>query len=209
MPNGVDIYGGLNPSELPLYTQKEAAHHLNLPPSTVGYWVRGRCPHPQPVISPQESEELSFFHLIELFTLKTLRDLHHASLPKIRQAIGDLKDQGVERPLLQGASTWCNIFPLKNGQKEVFCRVERDTDSVPRKLFPLVEDAVNEKPVVINPRVSFGRPTAGETGISTAFIASRFYGQETIDEIAEDYRIGPSLVADALCYEKVTCRELA
>ena len=209
MPSEVDIYRGVDPSEVPLYTQKDVAHHLNLPPSTVGYWVRGRCPHPQPVISPRTSEELSFLHLVELFTLKALRDFHHASLPKIRQAIDDLEDHGIERPLLQGADIWCDIFPLKNGQEEVLCRVERDADSVPRKLFPVVEDSINERPVVINPQVSFGRPTAGETGIKTTFIASRFRAEETVGEIAEDYRIDPSLVVDALCYEKVTCNELA
>lgn len=62
----------------------------------------------------------------------------------------------------------------------------------------IAEDSINERPVVINPQVSFGRPTAGETGIKTTFIASRFRAEETVGEIAEDYRTDPSLVVDAL-----------
>ncbi|MDE0100704.1 MAG: DUF433 domain-containing protein [Truepera sp.] len=200
MPNEVDIYGGVDPSEVPLYTQADAAHHLDLPRSTVGYWVCGRRQESQPIISPRTSEELSFLHLVELFTLKALR--RSERLPCIRKAINDLKYQGIKRPLLRGIETWSTKFPLENGQEEALCRVERDVDSVPRKLFPVVEDSINEKPVVINPQVSFGKPTVQGTGIHTAVIASRVDAQETVDAIAKDYRIDPSLVTDTLLYEK-------
>lgn len=47
-------------------------------------------------------------------------------------------------------------------------RVERDDDALPFRLYPFrAEWSTTDKPIVIDPRISFGRPTVAKSGIST------------------------------------------
>jgi uncharacterized protein (DUF433 family) len=41
--------------------------------------------------------------------------------------------------------------------------------------------------VVIDPRISFGRPVLAGSGIPTAVIADRYKAGESVDELADDY----------------------
>ncbi len=215
-----DIYGGRPPPEVPLYSQTEAAHCLAIPRSTVRYWLRGSPSYPHPVVKSEIPEALSFLNLVELFMIKALRRSHEVQLQSIRRAITYMeRDLGIERPLLQDLETWGGdvfyrdletvINISKGGQialgkiiERFLLRVERDDANIPKELFPLVQDSYNDKPVSINPRVLFGRPTVQGTRIHTAFIARRVDAEEDINAIAEDYRMDPSLVMDALIYER-------
>ena len=38
----IDIYGGRDPREVPLYSVREAAGYLSIPTSTLRSWVRGQ-----------------------------------------------------------------------------------------------------------------------------------------------------------------------
>ena len=36
-----DVYGGHDPREMPAYSIPEAAHYLQIPPSTLRSWIKG------------------------------------------------------------------------------------------------------------------------------------------------------------------------
>jgi len=46
---------------------------------------------------------------------------------------------------------------------------------------------MNRKLIVIDPTISFGRPSIMGTGIATAIVAERYKAGESVDELAEDY----------------------
>jgi uncharacterized protein (DUF433 family) len=56
--------------------------------------------------------------------------------------------------------------------------------------------------VMIDPRVSFGRPVLVGTGIPTAVLLARKEAGESIEEIAEDYGCETSQVAQAIAWEE-------
>ncbi len=68
-------------------------------------------------------------------------------------------------------------------------RIERGPSGIPVRLFPLTRKRAHDEPraVVIDPRVSFGRPVLVGTGIATAVIAERYKAGESVEELAEDY----------------------
>jgi len=70
-----------------------------------------------------------------------------------------------------------------------FDRIVRDEVGLPIKLFPFTKLSGSDEPktVMIDPRISFGRPVLAGTGIPTAMLAERYKAGDSIDELAEDY----------------------
>ena len=70
-----------------------------------------------------------------------------------------------------------------------FDRIVRDKAGLPIKLFPFTKLSGSDEPktVMIDPRISFGRPVLAGTGIPTAMLAERYKAGDSIDELAEDY----------------------
>ena len=69
-----------------------------------------------------------------------------------------------------------------------FPREARDPASVRWQAAVLAKHDLREpKVVVIDPRISYGRPVLAGTGIPTAVVAERYKAGESIDELAEDY----------------------
>lgn len=70
-----------------------------------------------------------------------------------------------------------------------FDRIVRDEAGLPIKLFPFTKLSGSDEPktVMIDPRISFGRPVLAGTGIPTAMLAERYKAGDSIDELAEDY----------------------
>lgn len=226
----VDIYGGQEPRQLALYNYTDAAHYLDIPVSTVRAWARGgsytsgnekrRFP---PVLSSSAKEKpikgLSFLDLTELFVLKALRRDRKVSLEKIRSALKYAEDKlGIEKLLLtdiltHGGDMFIEYYGdyvsvSKNGQialeavlRQYLSRVDRDSRLTPITLHPIVEGFGEEKPVAINPRVSFGKPTITGTGTNTVVVAIRHEAGETVEEIADDYSIDPQYIRGAIAYE--------
>lgn len=226
----IDIYGGQEPRRLALYNYTDAAHYLDMPVSTVRAWAVGgsytsgkerkRFP---PVLSssnaPRPIKGLSFLDLTELYVLKALRRDRKVSLEKIRSAIKYAQDKlGIDNLLLTDIFTHSGdmfieyygdyVSVSKSGQialeavlKQYLRRVRRDSELAPVTLYPLVDGFGEDKPVSINPRVSFGKPTVFGTGTNTAIVALRHEAGETIEEIADDYSIDPQLIRGAIAYE--------
>jgi uncharacterized protein (DUF433 family) len=82
-------------------------------------------------------------------------------------------------------------------------RVERDDSHIPICLFPFLTEAQSEtQTVVIDPRVSYGRPTVAGTGITTSVLVQRVDAGETIEHLSRDYDIPVEKITDALVFEK-------
>lgn len=230
--SGVDIYAGLNPLRMPLYSYAEASRYLNVPPTTVRYWVQGgpytvggKRKRFEPVLSVTPEGGLSFLNLVELHTLEALRSAHRVRLEDVRKALEYArKDLGIERLLLSedlqthGREVFLRYygdllslkrkdqFALENILEFYLQRVERDEQFNPTKLFPVVESAVDrsQRLVEINPRVAFGRPTIRGTSIYTGTVAERFDNGESVEELAADYAVEPKFIEGALLYEKAS-----
>ncbi|HSF67706.1 MAG TPA: DUF433 domain-containing protein [Nitrospiraceae bacterium] len=79
-------------------------------------------------------------------------------------------------------------------------RIERDQAGIPVRLYPYVRKKELQEPraVVIDPYVSFGRPSLVGTGIATAVIAERFRAGESLEGLAEDYGRSQDEIEEAI-----------
>jgi uncharacterized protein (DUF433 family) len=64
------------------------------------------------------------------------------------------------------------------------------------------ESAGGDRPIVIDPRVAFGRPVVVRKGISTSAIVERVDVGEAIDAVAADYGLEPSEIEQAILYKR-------
>jgi uncharacterized protein (DUF433 family) len=93
------VYGGQDPREMPAYSIGEVAHYLQIPPSTLRSWVKGRNDPTEagpgffePLIAlPEDATEgppgLSFMNVIEAHVLDALRREHRIAMHKVREAL--------------------------------------------------------------------------------------------------------------------------
>lgn len=193
---------------------------------TFGQRNRGQVFHR--VIEPQDPESglLSFKNLVEAHVLSALRGRHRIPLPRIRRAIDYLSElTGKERPLVELPilTDGVNLFVRAYGEgilnvsrggqfaiEEVVAaflkRIESDESGAIR-LFPftrkrdLIElKELHDQPkvVVIDPRISFGRPVLARTNIRTAVVAQRYLAGESVESLAQDYRRPPLEIEEAI-----------
>ena len=225
--NGFPL-GHDDPRELPAYIVQEAAHYLLIPQATLRSWVVGRYYPTEsgekffrPVVLPPSKKPvlLSFVNLVEAHVLDAIRREHHIPLPKVRIAIDYLRQHfGSPHPLADQSfeTDGLNLFVQKYGQlinisragqtamrqllEAHLKRIERDPRGVPIRLFPFTRKRDSEEPraIVIDPRVSFGRPVLAGTGIRTATVAERYKAGESIDQLAADYERQPLEIEEAV-----------
>ena len=157
---------------LPAYTFVEAAHYLNLPPSTLSSWCRGQSYRHnseirrfEPVINLDGApgEGLSFLNLVEAHVLAAIRREHRIPLQKVRRALAYVEEElGIERPLSNARFETDGINLLvhelkrlvnvsQEGQLEIepvvrsfLKRIKRDPSGVPIKLYPFTRKEVSE-----------------------------------------------------------------
>lgn len=83
-------------------------------------------------------------------------------------------------------------------------RVERDEDDLPFRLYPFrAEWPTADKPIVIDPRISFGRPTVAGSGVSTGALVQRIDAGEAVEALAWDYGLEITQIEDAILFEGV------
>ena len=220
--------------EQPSYTIPEAARYLSIPVSTVRYWSVGRSSYPPLIALPPRLEKrpalLSFFNLVELHVLATIRREHTVSMPKVRRAIDFLKrkfrlsPEEKKHPLLshEMATDGLDLFVEKYGElinisqdgqivlKDVLNaalrRIRRDDYQLPIKLYPFTHSKIENSPklIVIEPGLSAGRPVINGTGLVTDIIAERYKAGESIRELAHDYSRPPKEIEEAVRYQMPT-----
>jgi uncharacterized protein (DUF433 family) len=218
--------------DLPAYALAEAAHYLRLPTATLRSWVLGRhYPTAEgssefpPLIRPASRRPplLSFANLIEAHVLRSLRTEHGVSVKALRGALAFAeKSLGIERLLLRGElrahagkvflDRYGELIELSaSGQlamrrlfDEHLKRIEWDASKFPVRLYPFVSGAApsEERPIVIDPRIAFGRPVVMRKAITTSIIAERIDAGETVEDVAADYDLGRSEIEQAILYER-------
>ena len=179
------------------------------------------------VIQPADSNArlLSFANLCELHVLSAIRRRHKISLSNVRDSISYLRTQlGTDRPLIdkqfktngvdlfvEHASHLLNVS--KQGQEALrgdfavaLARIERDRSGMPIRLFPFsrstTPDAKQPKSIVIDPRLSFGRPVLSDVAVPGEVIVGRFRAGDTLVEMAKDYGVDEEKIEEALRFEQ-------
>ena len=211
--------------EVPAYSIAEAAGYLRIPKSTLRAWLLGQQSFRSVIeIADRKERRLSFINLVEAHVLNAIRRTHHIALPKVRTALNYLKRQiGSPRPLVdrQFATDGVDLFIEYYGQlmnitqpgqyalREVLSEhlqlIRRDPQGVPMRLFLFpgrAERSDREPPIMIDPKISFGRPVLVGTGISTIVLAQRFEAGESMDELAHDYGRPRAQIEEAIRFER-------
>lgn len=174
-------------------------------------------------IADKKRKLLSFINLVEAHVLDAIRRREHRiQLPKIRQAITYLRREfNSKHPLAdqQLESDDFNLFVLKYGQlinisqegqlamhdmlRAFLKRVQRDPQGVPIKLYLFARRGDKDEPlnVVVDPAISFGRPTLAGTNIPTSVLAERFKAGDSPEELADDYGRPKKEIDEAIRYE--------
>jgi uncharacterized protein (DUF433 family) len=229
---GSSIYGGRDPRELPAYTIADAARYLHVPAATLRSWFVGRTyPRQQGVgsfrrlISPadERSPRVSFFNVVEAHVLRALRTEHGVSIRVVRPALDYAEAElGIKHVLLsEELSTGAGELFLdhygqlinlsRSGQlamrrvlEAYLRRVERDDRHIPVRLYPFLgsSDEGGARSVVIDPRVSFGRPVVAGSGITTEILVRRIDAGEEVADLARDYGLSAEQIEDAVVFEK-------
>ncbi|HEX3532451.1 MAG TPA: DUF433 domain-containing protein [Thermoanaerobaculia bacterium] len=180
------LYEDVSPRDKPRYTLAQAARYLKIAPATLHSWVRGRqypraggAGRSEPLI--RAADRLSFSNLIEAHVLRALR---------INKATVRESGRIAARQLLAAHLR----------------RVEWDGAGLPVRLFPAspADARLGEvsKIIVIDPRLSFGKPVVASRGIRTSAIAGRIHAGESLEAVAQDYRLQPYEVEAAILYER-------
>jgi uncharacterized protein (DUF433 family) len=182
----------------------------------------GRTRRFQPLIrlDANDRRSLSFLNLVEAHVLAAIRRQHHVPLPKVRQALVYVsKKLGTDRPLaeaefqpdgvdlfLEKLGSLINV--TREGQMEMadlirdhLKRIERDKQGIPIRLFLFTrnDDSRDQpSPVVVDPRIAFGRPVLAGRAVPTAILADRFKAGDTLIQLAEDYDTSPQEIEEAL-----------
>ena len=218
--------------DTPAYPASEVSSIINLPLATVKSWAFGYNYKAgqkrfQPVITPADQTRrlLSFANLCELHILSAIRRHHKVRLAKVRDSIEYLHRLGSsQHPLLDNslqtnnidlfvehASQLLNIsrdgqIAMRGDFEEALARIERDSKGSPIRLFPYSrtsKSAIDQpKAVVIDPRVSFGRPMLTSAAIPTEIIADRFLAGDSPTEMAKDYRVDEKEIEEAIRFEQ-------
>jgi uncharacterized protein (DUF433 family) len=178
-----------------------------------------------------DAQALSFTNLVEAHVLRAIRMEHNVPLEQIRIALSFIQGElGFAHPLIQkdllktdGKSLYVEhlerlLDAPKRGQiairetLEVYLtRIEADEAGIAARLFPFIypDKKDDQRLIVIDPAVSFGRPVIAGTGIPTKVLAELYEAGDSIDDLALDYdcvgRASPSenraLIQIAVEYE--------
>lgn len=189
--------------------------------------VRGkRVSHPVIQLPDTQLPLLSFTNLIEAHVLDAIRYHHKVPLENVRRAVDYLRERsGSQHPLAQ---YWFQLTGLdllieeggllvnatKRGQlvmrdviQAYLTRVERDPHGAALRLYPYLHRHPKQlesepKIVLIDPRISFGKPILVGVGVPTAVIADRHKTGESLIGLAKDYGCEASEIEKAVEYER-------
>jgi uncharacterized protein (DUF433 family)/DNA-binding transcriptional MerR regulator len=215
----------------PAYSITEASRYLRLSPATLRSWFLGR-PYrtakglsqfpPVLTLAKRDPVTLSFSNLIEAHVLRALRTEHGVPLGEVRQALAyaqrELKiDQLLLREELRTAGgklfldRYGELVNLSvSGQLAMWKifeahlrRVEWGELRSAVRLYPfVVSESADAKPIVIDPRISFGRPVVGKAFVSTRTILDRIDAGEKVEDVARDYELTDQAVEEAVVFER-------
>jgi uncharacterized protein (DUF433 family) len=205
----MDIYGGKDPRDFPVYSVQDAARYLGVPVPTLRTWVTGRGRQEPVIWRPPGASALSFTNLVEAYVLSAMRRKYKIPLQRIRPALQYVEQRiGVDRPLAHqdfqahGAELFvqhlgdlhCVTKPGQIAMKEVLDsyleRIERDSDGVAARIFLFARSGPSlDQPrvVLVDPRRAWGRPMLASAGVPVDAVIGRYKAGEDPTELADDY----------------------
>ncbi len=216
-------------SEIPNYGIPEASAYLHVPVSTLRYWTMGTAvEHPLVNIHLRGRRPLlSFKNLVECYVLEVIREAHRINLRTIRYSLQTaLSKYPSKHPFADYELSTKRgriylddkaLVDLSIGGQIVFReflgsslkRVQRSEKGIAERLYPYIKkaqiaDTQSDQPrvVVIDPAISFGMPVLVNSRISTAFLASRYRGGDSISALAKDYGRKEGEIEEALTWER-------
>ncbi|MFY9619681.1 MAG: DUF433 domain-containing protein [Pyrinomonadaceae bacterium] len=166
---------------------------------------------------------LSFINLVEAHVLDAIRYKDLIKLPRVRSAIAHLRDRyNSVHPLVEhefqhdGVDLFVEIekelINVSSGgqlaMREILFaylqRIARDPHRSAIALYPYLKrhQVEDKKLVLIDPRISFGKPVLVGIGVPTSVVADRHQAGETIAELAKDYECEASEIEKAIDYER-------
>ncbi len=181
----------------------------------------------KPLVTPADGKArlLSFNNLCELHMLAAIRRYYRVSMPSVRSSLSYVRRAlQTPRPLLAGdfLTNGVHLFinhaggvlnTSREGQASLspdfqreLQRVERDKHGSPVRLFPATRASVaasdSPRSVVVDPKLSFGRPVLARAGVATAVIQDRFLAGDSPHEMAQDYGVDEPEIWEALRFEQ-------
>ncbi len=214
-----------NPVDIENYGASEAVKWLHVPRQSMDYWLRGT----KPIIEMADRRRrlFSFKNLVELYVVKGLTEIHGVKLPSIRLAVDYLLEKWESRHPLADyelKTDGRHIFfwqgdeylnTCLRGQKgfgpvldSYLRRIDRDAFSMARVLHPFIslrdmkEEQAQNKVVSINPNVCFGMPVLTGSRITTAALASRYLGGDSVPLLARSYGRSEAEIEKAITWER-------
>lgn len=167
---------------------------------------------------------LSFINLVEGHVLAAIRRRYGVKLPKVRTALDYVRRHfDMKRPLVDQSfqTDGLDLFverygdlinASREGQQAIKAliaahlqRIDRDPVGIPIKLYPFTRETESSAPptddprvIVMNPSVSFGRPTVVGTGIPVAAIYERYRAGDSVAELAKDFSLNIGAIEEAI-----------
>ncbi|HEX4405098.1 MAG TPA: DUF433 domain-containing protein [Polyangia bacterium] len=140
------------------------------------------------------------------------------SLQRVRKALGFVESRlHQERPLITAKfqTDGVDLFVEQLGKlinaslegqtgiesalRASLARVEHDADGLASRLFPFIRGVDKEpKVIVVDPRLSYGKPVVAKTGVPVSIIVGRYRAGEDVSAIAKDYGISADQTHDAI-----------
>lgn len=176
-------------------------------------WVEKRL-----IQTPFDDRNLSYNNLIEGWILRTIKaeGVKGANLEEAVRMLRKLSPDS-EHPLFEvRLSTdgtrlflreWRALVDLSKGGQYAFQtlvgrhlkRIEWGKDRLPMRFYPPLQNP-RSNVVVIRPDVGSGRPTVAGEGILVSVLHGRWAAGESVEDLAYDYELKPSVVKVAIDY---------
>jgi uncharacterized protein (DUF433 family) len=218
-----ELYGGVDPVELPIYAYAAASRYLDIPARSVGAWARGRLEDRGDAAAGDAEAQLGFLDLVEVYVAHRLTGVRGVTLPSVRSAlVGAEAELGLPRLLLRHEvlalrpdgfveRLGATAAPARGAQlalrlllEQCFARFDRGDDGLPVRFYPEGPGGelwVAQRPLQIDPRVNSGRPTIRGTGVDAAVVAGRHDAGESVEDLVRDYGVARALIEAAIAFE--------
>ena len=201
----------------PIYTVSEAAHLARVAPNTVRNWLYG-MERRDALFDAPPAPLVSFLQLIEIVVAAKFRKTERASLDRVRRAYVNAKQHlHLEYPFayeqldvvgghivriihaeieasyqaMDEPSQWTLPGLVASIKQQI-----RYESELAAQWYPVGSDV----PIVIDPRITSGRPTIQERRVTVQIIRKRFLAGQDINFIAQDFDIANGVVEDAVRY---------
>jgi uncharacterized protein (DUF433 family) len=170
----------------------------------------------------EQDSRLSFSNLVEANVLWAVRQVHRIPMAMVRKAQATAEQQfGIDRLFIREElraapgklflEIYGELVDLSNTQQLalraiLLDRLERvvHQNGIASQYWPVSPTQKDKaRVIVVDPRISFGRPVIAKRGVTTSALADRADAGESPAEIARDYDLEEHEVEEAISFERL------